>query len=95
VLELGDLRFRLLATPGHSPGCLVALEETEGDAFVGDLIFAQGIGRTDFPRSDHTAMMRSLQRVFAEVPRGTRIHPGHGPWGMTLADAEPYARMFM
>jgi glyoxylase-like metal-dependent hydrolase (beta-lactamase superfamily II) len=95
VLDLGDLRFRLLATPGHSPGCMVVLEETEGDAFVGDLIFAQGIGRTDFPRSDPGAMLRSLERVFAEVPRGTRIHPGHGPWGMTLADAEPYARMFM
>jgi glyoxylase-like metal-dependent hydrolase (beta-lactamase superfamily II) len=95
VLEVGALRFRMLATPGHSPGCMVALEETEGDAFVGDLIFAQGIGRTDFPRSDPGAMLRSLERVFTEVPRGTRIHPGHGPWGMTLADAEPYARMFM
>ncbi len=94
VLGLGDLRFRLLATPGHSAGCMVA-GETEGDAFVGDLIFAQGIGRTDFPRSDPAAMLRSLERVFAEVPRGTRIHPGHGPWGMALADAEPYARMFM
>ena len=95
VLELGALRFRLLATPGHSPGCMVALEETVGEAFVGDLIFAQGIGRTDFPRSDHGAMMRSLERLFAEVPRDARIHPGHGPWGMTLAEAEPYARMFM
>jgi hydroxyacylglutathione hydrolase len=73
VLELGDLRFRLIATPGHSPGCMVALEETAGDA----------------------PMMRSLERLFAEVPRGTRIHPGHGPWGGTLAEAEPYARMFM
>ena len=32
---------------------------------------------------------------FAEVPRETRIHPGHGPWGITLGEAEPYARMFM
>ena len=95
VLELGALRFRLLATPGHSPGCMVALEEAEGDAFVGDLIFAQGIGRTDFPRSDPGAMLRSLERVFAEVPRATRIHPGHGPWGVTMAEAEPYASMFM
>ncbi|MGE3233140.1 MAG: MBL fold metallo-hydrolase [Thermoleophilia bacterium] len=95
VLELGALRVRLLAPPGPSPGCMVALEVTEGDAFVGDLIFAQGIGRTDFPRSDPGAMLRSLERVFAEVPRDARIHPGHGPWGMTLADAEPYARMFM
>ena len=48
------------------------------------MIFAQGIGRTDFPRSDHAAMMRSLERIFDEVPRETRIHPGHGPWGVTL-----------
>ena len=95
VLELGDLRFRLIATPGHSPGCMVALEETHGDALVGDLIFAQGIGRTDFPRSDHAAMMASLERLFAEVPRATRIYPGHGPWEVTLAEAEPSARMFM
>jgi len=37
----------------------------------------------------------TLARVFAEVPGTTRIHPGHGPWGVTLAEAEPWARMFM
>ncbi|WP_217913348.1 MBL fold metallo-hydrolase [Miltoncostaea marina] len=95
VLELGDLRFRLLATPGHSPGCMVAVEESEGVALVGDLVFAQGVGRTDFPRSDPAAMLASLQRLFDEVPRDVRIHPGHGPWGVTLGEAEPYARMFM
>lgn len=94
-LELGALAFTLLATPGHSPGCMVALERDAGVALVGDLIFAQGIGRTDFPRSDGRAMVRSLTRLFAEVPGDTRIHPGHGPWGVTLAEAEPYARMFM
>jgi hydroxyacylglutathione hydrolase len=92
-LAIGDLTMRVLATPGHSPGCLVAVADDV--ALVGDLVFAQGIGRTDFPRSDHTAMMRSLARVFTEIPGTTRIHPGHGPWGVTLAEAEPWARMFM
>jgi hydroxyacylglutathione hydrolase len=95
VLELGDLRFELLASPGHSPGCLVALEREHGTALVGDVVFAQGIGRTDFPRSDHGDMMRSLERLFDELPRETLIHPGHGPWEVTLGSAEPYARMFM
>lgn len=95
VLELGALRFRVLATPGHSPGCIVAYEATEGHALVGDLIFAQGIGRTDFPRSDPDAMLRSLERTFAEIPGETLIYPGHGPWSVSLAQAEPYARMFM
>ena len=70
-------------------------EPTAGEALVGDLIFAQGIGRTDFPRSDHAAMMTSLERLFAEVPPETLIHPGHGPWGVSLGQAEPFARMFM
>ncbi len=95
VLELGDLRFAVLETPGHSPGCLVAHEATHGHALVGDLVFAQGIGRTDFPGSDHLAMMASLNRTFAELPGTTRIYPGHGPWSVPLAEAEPYARMFM
>ena len=95
VLELGELRFRLLATPGHSPGCMVAVEESQGVALVGALIFAQGVGRTDFPRSDPATMLTSLERLFEEVPREMRIHPGHGPWGVTLGEAEPYARMFM
>lgn len=95
VLEVGDLRLRLLATPGHSPGCLVAVSDEHGEALVGDLVFAQGIGRTDFPGSDHTAMLRSLERVFTELPSETLIYPGHGPWQVTLGEAEPWARMFM
>jgi len=95
VVELGDLRFQILATPGHSPGCQVAYEQSHGIAIVGDLVFAQGIGRTDFPGSDHGDMMRSLERVFTELPPETLIFPGHGPWNVTLESAEPYARMFM
>ena len=55
----------------------------------------QGIGRTDFPRSDPRAMLASLERIFDELPRETRIYPGHDPWAVTLGEAEPYARMFM
>ncbi len=95
VLELGDLRLVLIETPGHSPGCLVAHEADRGEALVGDLVFAQGVGRTDFPRSDPQAMLSSLKRTFAELPGATRIYPGHGPWGVSLAEAETFARMFM
>jgi glyoxylase-like metal-dependent hydrolase (beta-lactamase superfamily II) len=95
IIEVGSASFRLLATPGHSPGCLVAYCEAEGEALVGDLVFAQGIGRTDFPRSDHTAMLTSLERVFTDLPAETRIYPGHGEWAVTLGSAEPWARMFM
>lgn len=95
VLEVGELRFALMNTPGHSPGCYVAWCAEAGEALVGDLVFAQGIGRTDFPRSDHGAMVSSLERVFRELPGDTLIHPGHGPWGVPLSEAERWARMFL
>lgn len=94
VLELGGLRFTMIDAPGHSPGCMVAWEPTHGVALVGDLVFAQGIGRTDFPGSDPRAMVASLERIFTALPGETRIYPGHGPWEVTLGSAEPYARMF-
>ncbi len=95
TFAVGALEFTMLHTPGHSPGCYVAVESTHGEALVGDLVFAQGIGRTDFPGSDPAAMMTSLARIFAEIPGEARIYPGHGPWGATLTEAEPWARMFM
>ena len=95
TLECDGLSFRLLHTPGHSPGCWVAHCEAEGRAIVGDLVFAQGIGRTDFPGSDPAAMQTSLTRTFRELPGDTLIYPGHGPWEVPLAEAERFARMFM
>jgi hydroxyacylglutathione hydrolase len=92
---VGGLQFTVMHAPGHSPGCYVAWDRDRGEALVGDLIFAQGIGRTDFPRSSPVDMMTSLERVLDTLPADTRIYPGHGPWGVSVADAEPWARMFM
>lgn len=95
TLDVGGMQFSLIHSPGHSPGCFVAWDRAGGEALVGDLIFAQGIGRTDFPRSSPVDMMTSLERVLDTLPPDTRIYPGHGPWGVSVADAEPWARMFM
>ncbi len=95
VLSLGDVSLAIMSTPGHAPGCIVAHDAASGQAIVGDLVFAQGIGRTDFPGSDPAAMASSLERIFAEVPGETLIHPGHGPWEVPLAQAERVARMFL
>ncbi|MCU0627276.1 MAG: MBL fold metallo-hydrolase, partial [Gemmatimonadaceae bacterium] len=62
--------------PGHAPGHVALLGD--GIAFVGDVIFAGSIGRTDLPLSDPAAMHRSLQRV-ATWPETTVLHCGHGP----------------
>ncbi len=70
-----DLVFRVLATPGHSPGsvCLLC-----GDAlFSGDTLFAGDIGRTDLAGGDPAAMRQSLARLSAAVAEDVRVLPGH------------------
>ncbi|HYW49205.1 MAG TPA: MBL fold metallo-hydrolase, partial [Gemmatimonadaceae bacterium] len=76
IVTLGAHRFRVVHLPGHAPGH-VALVGDEM-VFVGDVIFAGSIGRTDLPLSDPAAMQRSLARIVAWTP-GLVLHPGHGP----------------
>ena len=79
-VALGDTTLRYVATPGHTPGqgCFVHLCGSEGDAIVGDTLFAGSVGRTDFPMSSPPAMRDSLRRLFT-LPKGLRVHSGHGP----------------
>ncbi len=76
TLTLGSLEFSVMHTPGHSPGLVVI--HGHGAAFVGDLLFAGSVGRTDLPLSSPQAMSRSLERV-ARLPAETVVYPGHGP----------------
>jgi glyoxylase-like metal-dependent hydrolase (beta-lactamase superfamily II) len=78
VLELVGLEFRVLHTPGHTPGHCCFHTEAEGALFSGDLLFAGSIGRTDLPGGDDAAMMRSLRTV-AGLPGETEVFSGHGP----------------
>lgn len=76
-LEIGDLRVRVLHTPGHSPGsCGLFLD---GYLFSGDTLFSGGIGRADLPGGDPHVLMDSLARKILTLPPETRILPGHGP----------------
>lgn len=76
TVSLGEHTFRIVHLPGHAPGH-VALVGAH-DVFVGDVVFAGAIGRTDLPLSDPAAMQRSLARV-AAWPSHLTLHPGHGP----------------
>jgi len=77
VIELGELRFRVLSTPGHCPGLVCFHDEANGVAFVGDLIFRGSIGRVDLPGADPRAMVASLTRIMDEFDDATVIYPGH------------------
>lgn len=78
VIEVGQLRFEVLHTPGHSSGSITLLERKERTLFTGDLLFAGSIGRTDFPGGSDIEMRKSLERL-AKLEGDWQIYPGHGP----------------
>ncbi len=83
-IDVGGLHFKVLHTPGHSPGgiCLVG----EGVAFSGDTLFEGSIGRTDLPGGDYDKLMGSIQTKLMMLPDDTIVYPGHG--GQTTIGAE-------
>ena len=70
--------WKVLHTPGHSPGSVCFYNESEGILLSGDTLFNSGCGRTDGAGGSFEALMRSLGRLF-ELPRETLVLPGHGP----------------
>lgn len=77
VVEAGELRFKVLHTPGHSPGGISLYGE--GVVFSGDTLFNSGIGRTDFPGCSFEEIMRSIHTKLLTLPDNTVVYPGHGP----------------
>jgi len=77
TVTLGGAPFRVVHTPGHSPGhmCLIG----DGLAFVGDVVFQGSIGRTDLPGADHATLLRSIARHILTLPDDTVLYNGHGP----------------
>lgn len=79
VINVGSLRFEVLATPGHSKGGLCFLERNEKVLLSGDTLFAGAIGRTDHPGGDYDQIMRSIFEKLLMLEGETRVLPGHGP----------------
>jgi hydroxyacylglutathione hydrolase len=78
-LRIGELELRVLFTPGHTPGHVSFYEPDAGVVFDGDVLFQQGIGRTDLGGGDPEALMRSIRDVLMALPPATVVYSGHGP----------------
>ncbi|GFE57966.1 MBL fold metallo-hydrolase [Geobacter sp. AOG1] len=79
TITFGTHSIRVLHTPGHTPGgCCLYLAEA-GIVITGDTLFADGVGRTDFPGSSHQALIDSIRDQLMTLPDETRAYPGHGP----------------
>ena len=77
TVEFGELRMKVISTPGHSPGGISLYMEEEAAVFTGDTLFWGSIGRTDLPGSDHDAITNSLKEKLAKLPDETKVYPGH------------------
>ena len=75
-LEVGTIILKVIHTPGHSRGSISLLADDV--LFTGDLLFAGGIGRYDFPGSSYNQIMESLNKIM-ELDDNLVVYPGHGP----------------
>ncbi|WP_339075566.1 MBL fold metallo-hydrolase [Teredinibacter turnerae] len=78
-IALGKLTLEVLHCPGHTPGHVVLFEKYSKMAFVGDVLFAGSIGRTDFPRGDHASLIASIREKLFPLGDDITFVPGHGP----------------
>ncbi len=94
VLELPGGLWKVLHTPGHSPGGISIWNEAHQVAFVGDALFAGSVGRTDFPGCSMDALSKSIRTKLYTLPGETKCLSGHGP--ATTVERErrtnPYVR---
>lgn len=79
TVEVGALRLDVVHCPGHTPGHVVFHHAPSRLAFVGDVIFAGSIGRTDFPRGNHEELIDSIRQRLYPLGDDVRFVPGHGP----------------
>ncbi|MEJ2634263.1 MAG: MBL fold metallo-hydrolase [Calditrichia bacterium] len=91
IVQLDNLEFRVLHTPGHTPGHLTLV--CGEHAFVGDVIFQGSIGRTDFPNGSAQQLIEAIRTKIYTLPEETILHPGHGP--DTTVRAEKYSNPFV
>ena len=87
-LTLGQQKFQVLSTPGHTPGCVCYLLGSH--LFSGDTLFKDTHGRTDLPGSSFEQMTDSLKRLM-QLPPETFVYPGHGPATVLAAEKKNYS----
>ncbi|MEJ2673025.1 MAG: MBL fold metallo-hydrolase [Deltaproteobacteria bacterium] len=79
VLTFGSYRLKVLHTPGHTPGGISLVLEDHPYVYVGDLLFAGSIGRTDFPGGSYEALINAVRTKIFPLGDNYTVYPGHGP----------------
>jgi glyoxylase-like metal-dependent hydrolase (beta-lactamase superfamily II) len=79
TVSIGKSTLQVRHCPGHTPGHVVFYSADANRAFVGDVLFAGSIGRTDFPQGDHDTLIASIKQRLWPMGDQTVFIPGHGP----------------
>jgi glyoxylase-like metal-dependent hydrolase (beta-lactamase superfamily II) len=79
TIEQAGLKLSVLHTPGHTPGGICLYLKDEGIVFTDDALFADSIGRTDFPNGDMSQLLKGIREKLFTLPDETKVYPGHGP----------------
>lgn len=79
-LEVADFKCKVIFTPGHTEGGICYYIEDEKVVFVGDTLFYESVGRTDFPGGHMKTLLESIQNKLFSLPEETRVYSGHGPY---------------
>ena len=79
TVEFGNIKLRVKHCPGHTPGHVIFFSAQNNVAIVGDVLFAGSIGRTDFPRGDHDALINAITTKLWPLGDNVTFIPGHGP----------------
>jgi len=83
-------KWKIIHTPGHTPGSVCLYNEEEKIPISGDTVFFESYGRTDLPGGSEGDMMRSLEKIKQKVAPSTRVFPGHGECGFLLEQNNLY-----
>ena len=77
--SVGKIEFEVLHCPGHTPGHIVLYAPVEQKVFVGDVLFAGSIGRTDLPGGSTEQLLNSIREKLLTLGDDVKVYSGHGP----------------
>lgn len=78
ILELAGMTIEVIHTPGHTIGGSCYYIKEAGMLFSGDTLFAESVGRTDFPTGSMSQIVHSIKDKLMVLPDDTKVFPGHG-----------------
>lgn len=93
LIHVGNIEFKVIATPGHTKGGLCLYSEKEGLVFTGDTLFSGTWGRTDLPTGSFPEIIDSITNRLMPLPDDTIVYPGHGKITMIQDERNIYIEL--